>query len=53
MELANRNHPAAAVDPLPEKVVARIPLPPGTEPRSVDVNQDAVWLSVGTPGYDG
>ena len=41
------------IDPRTNEVVARIPLGPGVEPRTLHVAGDAVWLSVGTPGLDG
>jgi DNA-binding beta-propeller fold protein YncE len=41
------------IDPRTNHVVARIALPPNVEPRSLHVARDAVWLSVGTPGFDG
>jgi hypothetical protein len=40
------------IDPRTNDVVARIPLGPGVEPRTLHVAGDAVWLSVGTPGFD-
>ena len=41
------------IDPLTNKVATRIQLPEDTEPRSISINGDAIWVSVGTPGYDG
>ena len=41
------------IDPRTNDVVARIPLGPGVEPRTLHVAGDAVWLSVGTPGFGG
>ncbi len=41
------------IDPSTNRVSARIQLPPGAEPRAINVNGTAVWLSVGTPGYNG
>jgi DNA-binding SARP family transcriptional activator/DNA-binding beta-propeller fold protein YncE len=41
------------IDPRTNEVVARIPLGPGVEPRTLHVAGDAVWLSVGTPGFAG
>jgi DNA-binding beta-propeller fold protein YncE len=48
---ADRN--VVRIDPRTNKVVARIDLPAGTEPRTINVDGDAVWVTVGTPGYDG
>jgi streptogramin lyase len=51
---ANRaDRDVVRIDPLTNKVVARIPFPAGTEPRSINVTGDAVWVTVGTPGYQG
>jgi streptogramin lyase len=41
------------IDPRSNHVAARLQLPPGAEPRGFAIDGDAVWLSVGTPGYDG
>jgi DNA-binding SARP family transcriptional activator/streptogramin lyase len=46
-------HTLVRIDPDTNKVIARIELPEGTEPRSIAVNGEAIWLSVGTPGYGG
>ena len=51
---ANRaDRDVVRIDPRTNKVVARIPFPTGTEPRSINVTGDAVWVTVGTPGYNG
>src|SRR5262245_32201772 len=41
------------IDPQTNGVAARIQLPLSAEPRSVPIDGDHVWLSVGTPGYEG
>jgi len=46
-------HAVYRIDPSSNRVSARIQLPPGAEPRSLAIDGNAVWLSVGTPGYDG
>jgi hypothetical protein len=46
-------HAVYRIDPRTNRVAARIELPPGAEPRTLAIDGDAVWLSVGTPGYDG
>ena len=47
------DHAIVRIDPRTNEVVARIHLPEETEPRGISINGDAIWVSVGTPGYDG
>ena len=47
------DHDVVRIDPRTNRVVARIALGPDVEPRSLAAAGDDVWLSLGTPGYDG
>jgi streptogramin lyase len=47
------DHTVVRIDPRTNEVVARIHLPDETEPRSISIDGNAIWVSVGTPGYDG
>jgi DNA-binding SARP family transcriptional activator/DNA-binding beta-propeller fold protein YncE len=42
----------AKIDPRTNRVVAHIPFPPGTEPRSIAIAGDQVWITVANPADD-
>jgi DNA-binding SARP family transcriptional activator/DNA-binding beta-propeller fold protein YncE len=49
---AVENHHVVRIDPATDRVVARIPFPPGTEPKAVASTASDVWISVGNPKDD-
>ena len=49
---AVENHHVVRIDPATDRVVARIPFPPGTESKAVASTASDVWISVGNPKDD-
>ncbi len=45
------NTASTVIDPRTNKVVARIPV--RYEPRTIAAAANPVWVSIGTPGFDG